>query len=446
MAASTAHPTMPSFVSGSFSGQLLFCSHALLSGSFSAAGCLSSSFFAGNNSCSKYYGWISEKNVQNRSWAGRGVCTVQCVSRSWNPRAKDRSLLQEAEAGWQRIQDKPYDGLSFSLEDFERSIPKYDYSCDVGEMVKGRVFTTDARGAFVDIGAKAAAFLPLSEACMLGQNSMDEIGLFPGMEDEFMVVDEEDKEGRIIISLKQPQLDLAWERVRQMQAEDVTVRGTIQSANRGGVLVMVESLKGFLPFSLTTPGKEMEHWLGKELPLKFIEIDEEQPRLLVSNRKAIADSQAELGIGSVVIGTVQSLKPYGAFVDIGGVNGLLHISQVSNERITTLNNVLQVGDKLKVMILSQDKERGRISLSTKKLEPSPGDMLRNPALVFEKAEEMAISFRQRIAQAEAAARTDEARCQDDSIGMTLDFLNTAGRIGGNSSKSFSDRDGALYPV
>jgi small subunit ribosomal protein S1 len=164
-----------------------------------------------------------------------------------------------------------------------------------------------------------------------------------------------------------------------------------------------------------------------------LEVDEEQTRLVLSNRKALAESQSVFGIGSVVLGTVQTVKPYGAFIDMGGVSGLLHISQISHDRLTTVESVLAPGDKLKVknvlscvvfnvifdfltnpslrpsqslsriqivgdiclkckaildfaqvMILSQDKDRGRISLSTKKLEPTPGDMLRNPALVYEK--------------------------------------------------------------
>ncbi|KAK4254438.1 hypothetical protein QN277_009822 [Acacia crassicarpa] len=116
----------------------------------------------------------------------------------------------------------------------------------------------------------------------------------------------------------------------------------------------------------------------------------------------MANNQAQLSIGSVVTGSVQSLKPYGAFIDIGGINGLLHIS---HDRVTDISTVLQPVDTLKVMILSHDRERGRVSLSTKKLEPTPRDMIRNPKLVFKKAEEMA-QFRQRIAQAKAMARAD----------------------------------------
>jgi len=94
-----------------------------------------------------------------------------------------------------------------------------------------------------------------------------------------------------------------------------------------------------------------EELLDKELPLKYVEVDEEQGRLVLSNRKAMADSQAQLGIGSVVLGTVESLKPYGAFIDIGGINGLLHVSQISHDRVADISTVLQPGDTLKVLWL-----------------------------------------------------------------------------------------------
>jgi ribosomal protein S1 len=102
----------------------------------------------------------------------------------------------------------------------------------------------------------------------------------------------------------------------------------------------------FIDFDQKTTAEEL---LDKELPLKFVEVDEEQGRLVLSNRKAMADSQAQLGIGSVVLGTVESLKPYGAFIDIGGINGLLHVSQISHDRVADISTVLQPGDTLKVL-------------------------------------------------------------------------------------------------
>jgi small subunit ribosomal protein S1 len=104
-----------------------------------------------------------------------------------------------------------------------------------------------------------------------------------------------------------------------------------------------------------------------------------------------------LEVGEVVIGTVRGIKPYGAFIDIGGVSGLLHISEISHDHIDTPHSVFNVNDEVKVMIIDLDAERGRISLSTKQLEPEPGDMVKNPQVVYDNAEAMAAKFREQMA-------------------------------------------------
>uniref|UniRef100_A0A7R9VTI0 S1 motif domain-containing protein n=1 Tax=Chlamydomonas euryale TaxID=1486919 RepID=A0A7R9VTI0_9CHLO len=127
--------------------------------------------------------------------------------------------------------------------------------------------------------------------------------------------------------------------------------------------------------------------------------------LATASRKLNFACLVLLQIGDVVEGTVQSLRPYGAFLDLGnGTVGLLHVSQISHDRIISVDKILREGDRLKVMVLSMDQQRGRVTLSTKKLEPTPGDMLRDPQLVYEKAEEMAEAFRKRVDAAEVNAR------------------------------------------
>ncbi|KAH9609291.1 hypothetical protein KSS87_005269 [Heliosperma pusillum] len=330
-------------------------------------------------------------------------------------RQKLKNLFDEA---YERCRIAPMQGVSFTVDDFHSALDKYDFNAELGTKVKGTVFCTDANGALVDITAKSSAYLPVQEASIHRIKHVHEAGIVPGVREEFIIIGENEADDSLILSLKSIQYGLAWERCRQLQAEDVVIKGKIVGANKGGVVALVEGLRGFVPFSQMSTKSEAEELLEKELPLKFVEVDEEQSRLVLSNRKAMADSQAQLGIGSVVTGTVQSLKPYGAFIDIGGINGLLHVSQISHDRVSDIATVLQPGDTLKVMILSHDRERGRVSLSTKKLEPTPGDMIRNPKLVFEKAEEMAQTFRQRIAQAEAMARADMLRFQPES-GLTL---------------------------
>jgi small subunit ribosomal protein S1 len=189
----------------------------------------------------------------------------------------------------------------------------------------------------------------------------------------------------------------AWERVRQLQAEDATVRSGVFATNRGGALVRIEGLRGFIPGSHISTRKPKEELVGEELPLKFLEVDEERNRLVLSHRRALVERKMNrLEVGEVVIGTVRGIKPYGAFIDIGGVSGLLHISEISHEHIDTPHSVFNVNDEVKVMIIDLDAERGRISLSTKQLEPEPGDMIKNRDLVYDKAEEMAAKYREQM--------------------------------------------------
>ncbi|XP_038885297.1 30S ribosomal protein S1, chloroplastic-like [Benincasa hispida] len=304
-----------------------------------------------------------------------------------------------------RCRNAPMEGVSFTLQDFLASLEKYYFDPQLGAKVKGTVVYTEANGALVEIAAKSPAYLPLPEACIHRIKRVEEAGIYPGFREEFVIIGENEDDS-LTLSLRSIQYELAWERCRQLQAEDVIVKGKVVGANNGGVLVVVEGLKGFVPYSEILMISTAEELINKELPLKFLVVNEEETRIVLSNRKIMADSKAQLAIGTVVTGTVLRLVKFGAFVDIGGVHGLLHISEISHDRILDIAAVLKPGDILKVMILNINHEKGHIRLSTKKLEPNTGDMICNPGLVFEKAEEMAHRFRQRLAQAEALARAD----------------------------------------
>lgn len=275
--------------------------------------------------------------------------------------------------------------------------------------VTGNVFRVDQKGAYVDVGGKSAAICPTSELSLAPISRATEV-LGPNTVREFIVIRGE-RSGELTLSLKKLETSVAWQRLRQCMEEDVSVRATVAAVNRGGLLVDVENTRGFCPGSqLAQRVTTFEELMGKEMEFKVVEVDEETGRLMVSNKRAAqADAAAAFKVGDVVEGSVISVKPYGAFIDLGnGVSGLLHISQISHDRILNVEKVLSEGDKIKVMVLSQDRERGRVALCTKKLEPTPGDMLRDPQLVYAKAEEMAALFRERVAAAEAAARADDA--------------------------------------
>lgn len=279
----------------------------------------------------------------------------------------------------------------------------------------GTVFRVDQKGAYVDVGGKTAAFCPAQELSLAKiVRSSQVVG--PGQFREFMVVRAETAPRRpggegteLMLSLRRLEQAVAWRRLAQCLEEDATVTATVVGCNRGGILADVEHVRGFCPGSqLGFRVAAFEELVGKALDFKVVEVDEEKGRLMMSNKRvAQADAAAAFKVGDVVAGTVISVKPYGAFIDLGsGVSGLLHISQISHDRILNVDKVLAEGDAVKVMVLSQDRERGRVALCTKKLEPTPGDMLRDPAAVYARAEEMAALFRERVAAAEAAARAE----------------------------------------
>lgn len=303
--------------------------------------------------------------------------------------------------------------VGFTHEDFAALLDKYDYHFNPGDVVAGTVFSLEPRGALIDIGAKTAAYIPIQEMSINRIENPEEV-LQSNETREFFILADENEDGQLTLSIRRIEYMRAWERVRQLQTEDATVRSSVFATNRGGALVRIEGLRGFIPGSHISTRTAKEDLVGEELPLKFLEVDEERNRLVLSHRRALVERKMnKLEVGEVVIGTVRGIKPYGAFIDIGGVSGLLHISEISHDHIETPHSVFNVNDEVKVMIIDLDAERGRISLSTKQLEPEPGDMVKNPQLVYDQAEEMAVKYREQM-MAQLSGGAEEASVADMS--------------------------------
>jgi len=297
--------------------------------------------------------------------------------------------------------------IGFTYEDFASKLDDYDYHFNPGDVVAGTVFSLEPRGALIDIGAKTAAYIPIQEMSINRIDTPEEV-LQSNETREFYILADENEDGQLTLSIRRIEYMRAWERVRQLQTEDATVRSLVFATNRGGALVRIEGLRGFIPGSHISTRKPKEELVGEELPLKFLEVDEERNRLVLSHRRALVERKMnKLEVGEVVIGTVRGIKPYGAFIDIGGVSGLLHISEISHDHIDTPHSVFNVNDELKVMIIDLDADRGRISLSTKQLEPEPGDMVKNPQVVYDKAEEMAVKYREQVLAKQQGALVEE---------------------------------------
>jgi small subunit ribosomal protein S1 len=281
-----------------------------------------------------------------------------------------------------------------------------------GNIITGTVIEMDDNGALLEIGGKMSGYLPVKEAALIPIKHVNSV-LTIGQEVTAEVVGT--LKGMPVMSLRSAQLGVAWEKILEMRSADTSFESEVIEVNKGGAVLSVFGLKAFLPGShyLGSPDSSL---IGTTLKVKFLDLNEEEGKIVVSQRRAMMESQSmDLKRGEVVSGTITGIRPYGAFLELdGGVAGLLHISQISYDRIDNLENLFNVGQRAKVMILDHDKLNGRVALSTKTLEPSPGDMLRNMEAVFAQAEETAGKYHERM---EAERKAREAAAKDIVAGL-----------------------------
>jgi small subunit ribosomal protein S1 len=343
--------------------------------------------------------------------------------------------------------------VSFTYEDFATAVQNVHYGFERNKVVDGIAVEYSPAGCLVDIGAKASAFLPLLEASLIPVSSNDLSAVLPlDTPMQFQIISDEDENGQLLVSIKRIQYKAAWDKVKELAASDSVVVAEVVDVNRGGAICLIEGLRAFLPGSHIGGGlmssPDNHEMIGQKLPLKFLEVNDVTSKLVVSHRKAIVEQQmADLSRGDLVSGVVKAIKPYGAFVEVGGMSGLLHISQISYDRIDDLEKVLSPGMLVKCMIIDHDKVNGRIALSTKTLEAEPGDMLRDTQFVFDNAEATAAAYHARM-QAERQAREDAAR--DIVLGLGDSLLmndnNDNDNSSGTSTTTTSNTDGTTNAI
>ena len=260
--------------------------------------------------------------------------------------------------------------------DFESLLEKYDYKFQKGDLVKGIICGFDSQGVMVDIGAKTIAVIPTYEAVDKGENPEDKFQ--KGQEGEFLIIKEEDEDGKFLLSKKKVDFAYAWKELEKAKADDETIMGTVVNVVKGGVLVEVSGVRGFIPSSqLRTRESDVE--VGSKLELKILTLDSQQNNFILSNKKVYEDTAEEarknifsqIEAGQVVKGEVVRITDFGAFIDLGGIDGLLPLSQLSWRWIDHPTDILKVGDKIDVEVIAVDYDKQRVSLSLKNLEPDP---------------------------------------------------------------------------
>lgn len=260
--------------------------------------------------------------------------------------------------------------------DFEELLKQYDYKFQKGDLVKGIVCGYDGQGVMVDIGAKTIAVVPTREAVEKDEKLEDKFE--KGKEYEFLIIREEDEDGKFLLSKKKVDFAYAWKELEKAKAADETILGTVAGVVKGGVLVDISGVRGFVPSSQLR-SKEADLEVGSKIELKILTLDNQQNNFILSNKKVYDDSVVEarnnvfsqIEPGQVVKGDVVRITDFGAFVDLGGIDGLLPLSQLSWRWIDHPTDILTVGDKIDVEVIAVDHDKQRVSLSLKNLEPDP---------------------------------------------------------------------------
>jgi small subunit ribosomal protein S1 len=253
----------------------------------------------------------------------------------------------------------------------------------VGDVLKGKVVKVEANQALVDVGAKSEAILPISECSSLHVNQVSDV-LSVGDEVEVKVVRIDSTEDRLVVSKKAVEAERAWKELGEKFEKGETLTATVAEIVKGGLVVDV-GVRGFIPASQVELHfvEDFSDYKGRELTLKIVEMDPENNKLILSHKAVLEEEQKRkkhellhsLQPGQIIEGTVQRLTDFGAFVDVGGVDGLVHVSEMDWYRVEHPADVLKEGDVIRVKVLKVDPERERISLSWKETKESPWDQV-----------------------------------------------------------------------
>jgi small subunit ribosomal protein S1 len=295
------------------------------------------------------------------------------------------------------------DDFDFDEEAFLAALDENEPVGTTGEVVTGKVIEHESDGIYVDIGGKAPGFMPKAE-CGLGVITDLKTRFPKGTEVQVLVTREQNADGMVTVSSRALALRQAWEKVRQLEKDGKVVQVKVSGFNRGGVTCDLEGLRGFIPRSQLQDGENHEALVGKTLGVAFLEVNPETRKLVLSEKRAATAAKfSELEVGQLVGGQVASIKPYGFFIDLGGVSGLLHQSCVTGGNLRDLREAFEPGEAIQALITEIDPGRGRIALNTALLENQPGELLVDKAKIWAEVQDRANRARNMLRQKEQNA-------------------------------------------
>ena len=275
----------------------------------------------------------------------------------------------------QQPQNRSVDDFDFDEEAFLAALDANAPVGTTGEVIQGTVIALESDGIYVDIGGKAPGFMPKSEAGLGVVTNLRE--RFPkGQKVDVLVTREQNADGMVTISCRALELRKSWDKVKVLEKEGKVVQVIVNGFNRGGVTCDLEGLRGFIPRSQLQQAENHQELVGKTLGVAFLEVNSETRKLVLSEKRAaVAARFQDLEVGQLVEGQVAAVKPYGLFIDLGGISGLLHQSAITNGSLRSIREVFDEGERVQALITELDPGRGRIGLNTALLEGPPGELL-----------------------------------------------------------------------
>ena len=264
-------------------------------------------------------------------------------------------------------------------EDFPDLLEKTIVTFNTGDVIEGTVVRIDRNEIFVDVGYKSEGVIPSRELTVRKSINPNEI-VKEGEKIKALVLDKEDDEGRLLLSVKRALYEKAWGDIQKVADEKTSIKGTVIESVKGGLIVDI-GVRGFLPASLIDVRrvKELTSYIGEEIEAKILELDRQRNNIVLSRKAYLEEEQSEerqgfledLEVGDIKEGKVSSIVNFGAFVDIGGMDGLVHVSELSWRHVENPNEIVKVGDKATVKVLEIDNDKERISLSIKQVTEDP---------------------------------------------------------------------------
>lgn len=296
---------------------------------------------------------------------------------------EEKQINETGPTGESEVEEQPVEHPMTALMDDALSLRRLKR----GDIVDGMIVSVTPTEVLVDVGAKSEGVIPSKELERLGREGLESLQV--GNTVPVYVVKPEDQDGNLLLSLRRAQEENDWRQAQALYESSEAFEGQVAGFNKGGLIVRLGKLRGFVPASQLSPEHQgnskqqpEERWarlVGTAIFVKVIEMNRKRKRLILSERAALRqkrESQKDklldgLRVGEVRRGRVSSLSDFGAFVDLGGADGLIHLSELSWNRADKPTDLLKVGQEVDVYVLNVDRDKKRIALSLKRLEPEP---------------------------------------------------------------------------